>query len=102
MRHIVFIISIYILFFQISFANDQFKIGEKIFYNKGNCSSCHYFGDKNIKNKNLINLSVSLLNMDQINYKIVNGVGQMPAYIGILDYNEINALSYYVYKNITK
>ena len=79
-------------------AQNNFKIGEKIFLN--NCNACHKNGgniiipEKNLKKETLETNGMN--NLDSIMYQIINGKNGMPAFGNRLKENEIKEVARYV------
>ena len=85
-----------IIFNNHSYAETMLDLGKKIFYGKGNCSSCHLLSDNNSNGE--INLKEIKPSKEKILYAVINGVGGgMPSYEGILSFTEIELVSDYVY-----
>ena len=70
--------------------NNKLLLGEKI-YSK-NCSGCHELGGA------APNLIYHTLDLSEIIAIVKYGRSSMPAYKGILSENEIEDVSYYIYK----
>lgn len=89
-----------IVFNNHSYAETMLDLGKKIFYGKGNCSSCHVLSDSASYEgvgQNLYKIKPSL---ERIMNVVNSGIGVMPSYEGILSYDEIDSLAFYVYESI--
>jgi mono/diheme cytochrome c family protein len=84
------------------YADEMFNLGKKIFFGKGNCSSCHVLTNQEDNGGVAQNLNKIKPNMDRIIYTITEGVGVMPSYKDILSFNEIDSLAVYVYESTKK
>ena len=85
-----FILSVYLLITNISYAEDLTKTGENIFYNKEACVNCHILnasdgGNNQLTKEHVINI-------------VTNGYGVMPAYKNKLTEKEIEAVGIFVSK----
>ncbi len=83
-----FILSVYLLITNISYAEDLTKTGENIFYNKEACVNCHILnaadgGNNQLSKEHVINI-------------VTNGYGVMPAYKDKLTEKEIEAIAIFV------
>ena len=85
-----------------AYADEMFNLGKKIFFGKGNCSSCHVLTNQEDNGSVAQNLNKIKPNMDRIIYTITEGVGVMPSYKDILSFNEIDSLAVYVYESTKK
>ena len=92
------IISIFFLFLKINFAtsDDKFLLGKDIFLNAGNCSACHSLQDAGTAANVGPNLNEIRPDIGRVINSVTNGIGVMPAQLGILSDEEINAVAYYV------
>ena len=89
-------VIIKIFFFQIVIADELFLKGKEIFLNAGNCASCHSLKDAGSNAMVGPNLNEIRPDIGRVKIAVVNGIGVMPAYLGILSDEEIDAVSYYV------
>ena len=84
------------------FADDKMALGLDVYNNKAQCGVCHTLqaaGSSGALGPNLDQLKPS---MSQIIYVVTNGIGVMQAWEGILTYEEIEAVAYYVTNSINK
>ena len=85
-----------------AYADEMFNLGKKIFFGKGNCSSCHVLTNQEDNGSVAQNLNKIKPNMDRIIYTVTEGVGVMPSYKDILSFDDIDSLAVYVYKSINR
>ena len=84
------------------FADDKMVLGLEIFNNKAQCGVCHTLqaaGSTGTIGPNLDQLKPQML---QIIAAVTNGIGVMQAWEGILTYEEIEAVAYYVFSSTNK
>ena len=89
-------ILISILFTQTLYAEEKLNIGKNIFLEKGNCATCHALSDAGSNADIGPNLNLIKPDLGRVVMAVTNGIGVMPAYEGILTYEEIEAVSLYV------
>ncbi len=98
---LIFLI-IFILFSTRLVADEIFDKGKQIFLNSGNCATCHSLKDAG----SVANVGPSLNeiypDLARVKMAVSNGIGVMPAYLGILTDDEIDAVSYYVSESVKK
>ena len=84
------------------FADNKMALGLDVYNNKAQCGVCHILqvaGSSGNIGPNLDQLKPS---MDRIIYVVTNGIGVMSAWEGILTYEEIEAVAYYVFNSTNK
>jgi mono/diheme cytochrome c family protein len=84
-----------------AFADPKMDLGFEVYSSKGQCGVCHTLqatGSKGQIGPNLDQLKPTTL---RIVTAVTNGIGVMQAWEGILTYEEIEAVAYYVF-NSTK
>jgi len=97
MKIIINLIIIFkLLFSQILFADENFIKGKEIFINAGNCATCHSLKDAGSNAMIGPNLNEIRPDIERVKNVVINGAGVMPSYQGILNDEEIDAVSYYV------
>ena len=89
-------ILIKMFFFQLVIADDLFLKGKEIFLNAGNCATCHSLKDAGSNAMVGPNLNQIRPDIGRVKNAVLNGIGVMPAYQGILSSEEIDAVSHYV------
>ena len=87
-------------FFQLLIADELFLKGKEIFLNAGNCATCHSLKDAGSNAMVGPNLSEIRPDIGRVKNAVLNGIGVMPAYQGILSGEEIDAVSYYVSESV--
>ena len=97
------ILLVFILIFSGSaFADSKMDLGLDVYNNKAQCGVCHTLqtaGSSGDIGPNLDQLKPSI---DRIIYVVTNGIGVMQAWEGILTYEEIEAVAYYVFNSTNK
>jgi len=88
-----------IFFFQLVIADELFLKGKEIFLNAGNCATCHSLKDAGSNAMVGPNLNQIRPDIGRVKNAVLNGIGVMPAYQGILSSEEIDAVSHYVYES---
>ena len=83
-------------FFQLLIADELFLNGKEIFLNAGNCATCHSLKDAGSNAMVGPNLNQIRPDIGRVKNAVLNGIGVMPAYQGILSSEEIDAVSHYV------
>ena len=78
------------------FADERMKLGLEVFNNKGQCATCHKLTAANSNGEIGPNLDLIRPIMDQVVSVVTRGIGVMPAFEGILNSKEIEAVSYFV------
>ena len=73
--------------------------GKEIFLNAGNCATCHSLKDAGSNAMVGPNLNQIRPDIGRVKNAVLNGIGVMPAYQGILSSEEIDAVSHYVYES---
>lgn len=97
MKFLIFTaVLIKIFFFQLVIADEIFLKGKEIFLNAGNCATCHALKDAGSNAMVGPNLNDIRPDIGRVKNAVLNGIGVMPSYQGLLTDEEINAVSYYV------
>ena len=92
-------ILVKMFFFQLVVADEIFLKGKEIFLNAGNCATCHSLKDAGSNAMVGPNLNQIRPDIGRVKNAVLNGIGVMPAYQGILSNEEIDAVSHYVYES---
>ena len=96
----IFITIIFLnLFFQPLKSDEKYDLGKDVFLNQGNCAACHTLTDAKSNGQIGPNLDQIKPEMMRVLNAVTMGIGVMPAYEGILNEKEIEAVSYYVFKS---
>jgi len=93
-------VFIKIFFFQLLIADESFLKGKEIFLNAGNCAACHSLKDAGSNAMVGPNLNEIRPDIGRVKNAVMNGIGVMPAYQGILSGEEIDAVSHYVSESV--
>ena len=93
-------VFIKMFFFQLVTADELFLKGKEIFLNAGNCATCHSLKDAGSNAMVGPNLNEIRPDIGRVKNAVINGIGVMPAYQGILSGEEIDAVSYYISESV--
>ena len=93
---LVILVLLNFLIFNHSFSEEMFNLGKEIFLNSGNCATCHSLKDAGSVANVGPNLNEIRPDIGRVINSVTNGIGVMPAQLGILSDEEINAVAYYV------
>jgi len=85
-----------------AFADNKMELGLEVYNNKAQCGVCHTLQAAGSGGQIGPNLDQLKLTIPQIIYAVTNGIGVMPPWEGILTYEEIEALAYYVFNSTNK
>ena len=99
LRLFFFILVINLYYNQLK-SDEIFNIGKEIFLNAGNCAACHSLKDAGSNAMFGPNLNEIRPDIGRVKNAVLNGIGVMPAYQGILSGEEIDAVSYYVSESV--
>ena len=90
------VIIIYILLINPVFSDEKMDLGLDIFINKAECTTCHKLKSTNSNGEIGPNLDQLRPTFEQVLTAVMRGIGVMPAFDGILNSKEIEAVSYFV------
>ena len=97
---------IFILFFltlcSTVFADSKMDLGLDVYNNKADCGACHTLQAAGSEGQIGPDLDVLKPQMNKIIAVVTNGIGVMQAWEGILSYEEIEAVAYYVFQSTNK
>ena len=94
---------LFILIFSSStFADDKIALGLDIYNNKAQCSACHTLQAAGSEGQIGPNLDQLKAQMPRIISAVTNGIGVLPPWEGILTYEEIEAVAYYIFNSTNK
>ena len=98
----ILLILLAVTFSSSTFADSKMDLGLEVYSNKAECGTCHTL--KAAKSDGHIGPNLDLLNlqMSQIISAVRNGIGVMPPWEGILTYEEIEAVAYYIFNSTNK
>ena len=92
----IILVLLNFIVFNHSFSDEMFNLGKDIFLNSGNCATCHSLKDAGSIANVGPNLNEIRPDIGRVINSVTNGIGVMPAQLGILTDEEINAVAYYV------
>ena len=101
MKKILLILSILILPQKV-FADPKMILGLEVYNNKAQCGVCHTLKAAQTEGQIGPNLDLLKPQISQIILAVTNGIGVMQAWGGILSYEEIEAVAYYVFNSTNK
>ena len=78
------------------------ELGLEVYNNKAQCGVCHTLRAAGSEGQIGPNLDMLKPQISQIIAVVTNGIGVMQAWEGILSYEEIEAVAYYVFENTNK
>ena len=84
------------------FADDKIVLGLDVYNNKAQCGACHTLQAAGSAGNIGPDLDQLKPPMSKIIYVVTNGIGVMQAWKGILTYEEIEAVAYYVFNSTNK
>ena len=97
------ILFVFLLIFSSSaFADPKMELGLEVYNNKAQCCVCHILQAAGSEGNIGPNLDQLKPQMGQIIFAVTNGIGVMRAWEGILTYEEIEAVAYYVFSSTNK
>ena len=92
----IFLALLLILFNYQAFADPKMVLGLDVYNNKAHCGTCHTLQAAGSTGQIGPNLDQLKPLMPQVVLAVTNGIGVMPAFEGMLSYEEIEAVSYFV------
>ena len=98
----ILLISLLLIFSSSVFADDKMDLGLEVYNNKAQCGACHTLQSAGSEGQIGPNLDMLKPQMPQIITAVTNGIGVMQAWEGILTYEEIAAVAYYVFNSTNK
>ena len=97
---------IFILFFltlcSTVLADPKMDLGLDVYNNKAECGACHTLQAAGSEGQIGPDLDALKPQMNKIMAVVTNGIGVMQAWEGILSYEEIEAVAYYVFQSTNK
>ena len=91
-----------ILLCSVVFADDKMALGLDVYNNKVQCGVFHTLQEAGSSGDIGPNLDQLKPSIGRIIYVVTNGIGDMQAWEGILTYEEIEAVAYYVFNSTNK
>ena len=95
-------ILFFLIFSSSAFADSKMDLGLEVYNNKGICGTCHTLQAAGSVGEIGPNLDLLKPQIPQIISAVTNGIGVMPSWEGILTYEEIEAVAYYVFNSTNK
>ena len=95
----IFLVLLAILITAPALADPKMALGLEVYSNKAQCGTCHTLqaaGSKSTIGPNFDQLKPQI---PQTVYAVTKGIGVMPAWEGILTFEEIEAVAYYVFNS---
>ena len=99
---IILLISLLLIFSSSVFADDKMDLGLEVYNNKAQCGVCHALQAAGSEGQIGPDLDLPKSQIPQIISAVTNGIGVMPPWEGILTYEEIEAVAYYVFNSTNK
>ena len=85
-----------------AFADPKMDLGLEVYNNKAQCGVCHALQAAESDGQIGPNFNQLKPTMSQIIAAVTNGIGSMQAWEGILTFEEIEAVAYYVFNSTNK
>ena len=98
----ILLISLLLIFSSSVLADDKMDLGLEVYNNTAQCGACHMLRAAGSEGQIGPNLDMLKPQMLEIITAVTNGIGVMQAWEGILTYEEIEAVAYYVFNSINK
>ena len=98
----IFLVSLLLIFSSYALADSKMELGLEIFNNKAQCGVCHTLQAVGSDGQIGPNLDQLKPTIPQIIAVVSDGIGVMQAWEGILTYEEIEAVAYYVFRSTNK
>ena len=101
MKKVILLVFI-LIFFSPAFADPKMDLGLEVYNNKAQCGVCHALQTAGSDGQIGPNFDQLKPTMSQIIAAVTNGIGVMQAWEGILTFEEIEAVAYYVFNSTNK
>ena len=98
----IILVLFFFIFSSSIFADPKMDLGLEVYNNKAQCGACHALQAAGSDGQIGPNLDMLKPQIPQIIATVTNGVGMMQAWEGILTYDEIEAVAYYVFNSTNK
>ena len=98
----ILLILLVVTFSSSAFADSKMDLGLEVYNNKAQCGVCHTLKAARSDGQIGPNLDLLKLQIPQIISAVRNGIGVMPPWDGILTYDEIEAVAYYIFNSTNK
>jgi len=98
----ILLILLVVTFSSSAFADPKMELGLDVYNNKAQCGVCHTLQAAGSTGGIGPNFDQLRSTIPQIISAVTNGIGVMPPWEGILTYEEIEAVAYYVFNSTNK
>ena len=98
----ILLILLVVTFSRSTFADPKMELGLDVYNNKAQCGVCHTLQAAGSTGDIGPNFDQLRPTIPQIISAVTNGIGVMPPWEGILTYEEIEAVAYYVFNSTNK
>ena len=98
----ILLISLFLIFSVSALADSKMDLGLDVYNNKAECGACHTLQAAGSEGQIGPDLDLLKPQMNKIIAVVTNGIGVMQAWEGILSYEEIEAVAYYVFQSTNK
>ena len=98
----ILLISLLLIFSSSVFADDKMDLGLEVYNNKAQCGVCHALQAAGSEGQIGPDFDLLKPQIPKIISAVTDGVGVMPPWEGILTYEEIEAVAYYVFNSTNK
>ena len=98
----ILLILLVVTFSSSAFADPKMELGLDVYNNKAQCGVCHTLQAASSTGDIGPNFDLLRSTIPQIISAVTNGIGVMPPWEGILTYEEIEAVAYYVFNSTNK
>ena len=98
----VLLILLVLNLYSSAFADDKMDLGLEVYNNKAQCGVCHALQAAGSEGRIGPDFDLLKSQIPQIISAVTNGIGVMPSWEGILTYEEIEAVAYYVFNSTNK
>ena len=98
----ILLILLVVTFSSSTFADSKMELGLDVYNNKAQCGVCHTLQAAGSTGDIGPNLDQLRSTIPQIISAVINVIGVMPPWEGILTYEEIEAVAYYVFNSTNK
>ena len=91
-----------LIFSSLALADDKMDLGLEVYNSKAQCGVCHTLQAAGSEGQIGPDLDQLKPTIPRIVFTVTNGIGMMQAWEGILTYEEIEAVAYYVFNSTNK
>ena len=101
MKKIIFI-SFFLVLCRFAYADSKMDLGLEVYTNKAQCGVCHTLQAAGSVGNIGPDLDLLKPQISQTITAVTNGIGVMQAWEGILTFEEIEAVAYYIFNSTNK